>query len=323
VRLRKATAVLLSAAAFTAGCTGTVSGSGTAARSSAPASTRACKENLAREGDEARSGHRPFRPVVPGRLPGRGRVVVAGVQLVGRPITAHPGGENAPVMWVTDDVQLDAGICWMQLFSDYPRTGLYPVVLPEPDSGADNGQPWLDGELDTVHRTSPDRLGSPSALLTRLYREQLSQFGGPRAATDPPRRFPGLARTSVGWFPSAVVHSVGPHLLGRIGLIPVARPADLPYAIGWEGPANYFDAGYVTAVLRSWEDRFGAFAIQVGLDYVDLGVTDPPDTLPEARRAAAETIALCPDEYYQGDSDNFDDFARSLIDSHSWECWWD
>jgi len=48
----------------------------------------------------------------------------------------------------------------------------------------------------------------------------------------------------------------------RIGLVAAERPADVPLVIGWEGPVNWGDFLLpLTAVLRSWEDRFGARVI--------------------------------------------------------------
>ena len=46
----------------------------------------------------------------------------------------------------------------------------------------------------------------------------------------------------------------------RIGLIRAGRPADVLAAIGWEGLANRGEEALMPliAMLRSWEDRFGA-----------------------------------------------------------------
>jgi hypothetical protein len=68
------------------------------------------------------------------------------------------------------------------------------------------------------------------------------------------------------------------------------RPgADAPAAIGWEGPLNRGDSLLpLTAVLRSWEDRFGARIIDVDFDDLRLLVERPPRTLEAAQRVAAE-----------------------------------
>jgi hypothetical protein len=46
------------------------------------------------------------------------------------------------------------------------------------------------------------------------------------------------------------------------------------------------------AVLRSWEDRFGARLLQVGFDEIWLLAERPPRTLQTAEHVAAEHYAL-------------------------------
>ncbi|MGC7358384.1 DUF4253 domain-containing protein, partial [Mycobacteroides abscessus subsp. massiliense] len=60
---------------------------------------------------------------------------------------------------------------------------------------------------------------------------------------------------------------------GALLLVPVARPADVPAALGWWGGTNYCLTGTdFTAVLRSWEDRFGAVLISIGFDTMTVRV---------------------------------------------------
>ena len=78
----------------------------------------------------------------------------------------------------------------------------------------------------------------------------------------------------------------------RIGLV-VARPADVLAVIGWGGLDNRGDSLLpLTAVLRSWEDRFGARLIAVGDADAGLFVERPPRTLQAAQRIAAEQVVL-------------------------------
>src|SRR5215469_6805319 len=57
----------------------------------------------------------------------------------------------------------------------------------------------------------------------------------------------------------------------RIGLVAAVRPADVLLVIGWAGLVNSGESLLeLTAVLRSWEDRFGARVIDGG--YADLRV---------------------------------------------------
>jgi Domain of unknown function (DUF4253) len=91
-----------------------------------------------------------------------------------------------------------------------------------------------------------------------------------------------------------VAHMATP--AARIGLVPVARPADVLCAIGWGGLANRGESLVpLTVVLRSWEDRFGARLIDVGYDDIALFVERPPRTAQAAERVAAEQVVLADD----------------------------
>jgi hypothetical protein len=259
--------------------------------------------------------------VRPARLPADGAADIAGVHLVGRRVGDQQHPDRPPVIWETDAAVPDLKSCWLRLLVAYPETGLYPVVL---DAGDDppGGSAWLAEDVDASSRTDPARLGRPEVLLPKLYRDAVDEDGDPNGNPFG-SRFPGLFTTAHLLSHAAAAVTNSWDLRGRLGLVPAARPADVPYAIGWLGATNYFDAGYITAVARSWEDRFGAQLMAMGFDYVAFAVAAPPQTLREAERVAAEHLALCPDELLQGDYDNFVAYSDSLIGQPWWSCWWD
>jgi hypothetical protein len=112
-------------------------------------------------------------------------------------------------------------------------------------------------------------------------------------------------------------------LEGHLGLVAVSRPADAPAVLGWMGPVNHFDdMGWLATVPRSWEDRFGAYAVGIGFDTLTLGVEHPPTDLKQALAVAAEHFAACPDNIYQGVG-SLQAYAKDLIGSHVWTFWWD
>jgi Domain of unknown function (DUF4253) len=74
----------------------------------------------------------------------------------------------------------------------------------------------------------------------------------------------------------------------RIGLAAASRPADLLPLIGWDGAASRWeDAVVIAAVLRSWEERFGARLLRVGFAGIQLLADRPPRTLQAAQRLCA------------------------------------
>ncbi|MBL1081693.1 DUF4253 domain-containing protein [Streptomyces actinomycinicus] len=111
-----------------------------------------------------------------------------------------------------------------------------------------------------------------------------------------------------------------PHL----ALVPARRSADIPAAIGWAGPLNYeADVARVSAVLRSWEDRFGIRVVALGLDALVVSVAAPPGTVTDAEVLAAEHYALCPNTVAQSGPGSIEAYAEELVGATSWSFWWD
>ena len=68
--------------------------------------------------------------------------------------------------------------------------------------------------------------------------------------------------------------------------------------VGFNGTGNgYGTPELLSAVLRSWEDRFGAALIEVGFDHIRMLVRRPPRTVPDAQAVAAELYVMC-DEFW-------------------------
>jgi hypothetical protein len=115
---------------------------------------------------------------------------------------------------------------------------------------------------------------------------------------------------------------------GYVGLVATSRPADVPAAVGWSTFGSD-DAGpdaralTITAVLRSWETRFGARLLQLGADSIlRVLVERPPHTPEHAQQVAAEHIAFADD--FDGESDNtVTARAASIIGAPIWSFWWD
>jgi hypothetical protein len=108
-----------------------------------------------------------------------------------------------------------------------------------------------------------------------------------------------------------------------IGLIPVGRPAD---AVAVPGMLDIHDddipPAHLVAVMRSWEERFGA--VPVGLDFgaVEVAVERPPVTPEHAERLAIEHHALFPFGIRLIE-ETLASYAKSLIGSTSWHLLWE
>jgi hypothetical protein len=60
------------------------------------------------------------------------------------------------------------------------------------------------------------------------------------------------------------------------------------------GMGGEVEGPVISAVLRSWEERFSAVVYEVEPDLVMLAVGAPPTTGEHALRVAAEHMAFCP-----------------------------
>ena len=145
--------------------------------------------------------------------------------------------------------------------------------------------------------------------------------------------FPGLAPPTPGIAllrPVEIVESAVEEAEGAgdplLGLVPVSRPADVPAAVGWSGTAGsrhpWDDVAALSAVLRSWEDRFGAVLVRMGRATLELSVAAPLWERSECLAIAAEHYAFC-DDTYTGNPGTLRDYANLLRGNTRWSFWWE
>ncbi|MFJ6729761.1 MULTISPECIES: DUF4253 domain-containing protein [unclassified Streptomyces] len=207
---------------------------------------------------------------------------------------------------------------WTALGATAGRAGLVPVLV---DLGGAQGGPdsW---ELMPAGMSYP---GDHDA------EEVLAGFWEEYAAAD--EDWPGLAAAPVlGADPDTRAAQVADLLAAggqswltapHLALVPARRSADVPAALGWSGPLNHEnDTARLSAVLRSWEDRFGIRVVALGFDVLAVSVAAPPATLAEAEAVAVEHYAFCPDAVDQG-SGTLEAYARELVGEQVWSFWWD
>jgi hypothetical protein len=264
-----------------------------------------------------------FRAEEPGTLPKAGRPVVGGVRLPpGRPQSAAPDSDpdGHPLIWVTDDVMPRTGDLVQALRESFRETGLWPVTLQALGTDPDDGRPWLTGEYWPSESGDVDAIEPVTSLCDSWYDwlDQMYEFGDYMGVVE---QF-GVDFTFVGQVRGPLDFSrlADFNPPGRVGLVPVTRPADVPDAIGWTWATNYMSSSDLSAVLRSWEDRFGAVLVRLG-DYVNVWIPDGPDGRPTPPEAAIEHFSMCPDELWQNVYTMEEYLER--FDHHDWYCWWD
>jgi hypothetical protein len=205
-----------------------------------------------------------------------------------------------------------------------PAEGLWPVVVAHEERVPAPGRVWTaDRAWDPPTADFISGI-SPAAVLARWW--ERSWRAGSRMEPFGPE-FPGLVRRSTKQMDSVAQAAESGTLLaltypGRLGFVSTARPADTPAVLGWRGARNAIeDTAALSAVLRSWEDRFGALLIGLGPDELILSVAAPPTTLDRALRVAAEHLAVC-DRAFIHQPSSFREFATSLLHCHIWRFRW-
>lgn len=267
-------------------------------------------------------------------IPEDGELSVGPVRLpAGRRVRAGQGS-GGPVAWATVREVPGAGRVWAALSAAHAESGLVPFLLSGFDL-SDAERPWDSGEFD-----DPADIGGledldAGALLGQWWDDKTIEldidededddgFARELAESLAPfsRQFPGLApaeETEIGAGSAGEVLAAMPP--ARIGLVPAARPADALPLLGWTG-AGQDMALPVAAVLRSWEDRFGARLLRVGFAEITVLARRPPRSLTSAQLLAAEQWAFCSECAGQGLHD-IPRITASLTSSPVWTCWWD
>ncbi|MFD9336701.1 DUF4253 domain-containing protein [Streptomyces sp. NPDC060028] len=258
----------------------------------------------------------------------------AGLDLPPGRLVTRPGRRlrrAAPLLWVSDAAvggEALAGCRGPALAA----LGLHPVLLQDrrgleewwrlrelyPERMSDPG----DHDPEQVLREfwsgavpDPEEGAEGAELIAPFGRDWPGPAAAPTAELDPQAAAGTLAPDLVrdGCLPSP-----------RLALVPAGRGADVLAVIGWGGPANHeTDTARIAAVLRSWEDRFGARVLALGFDELHLSVAAPPRTLAEALPVAAEHFAFCPDNVWQGSGSIRAYAEEALTGNDHWAFWWD
>ncbi|MEV0192244.1 DUF4253 domain-containing protein [Kitasatospora purpeofusca] len=228
---------------------------------------------------------------------------------------------------------------WERVHAERTRTGLWPLLL---DSGAPHDSeftPWGSGELFPERMSSPDT-HNPAGLLSRWWKnytviEEDDDMLSPedRLAVTAPFGlvWPGLApahRPAVDPDTTATDHAqsfAARRPQSRLGLVAADSGAHALTAAGWDGPVNYDnDTAKFSAVIASWEERFGVRVVAVGPATLHLSVAAPPTSTEDALLVAAEHFAFCPDNIWQGSHPNtLAAYAERLVHNCCWDFWWD
>jgi hypothetical protein len=239
------------------------------------------------------------------RLPG-GRVV--------------PDTDGAPALWLSDEA-VDGRVL-DELHADVGRTGLWPVALNREGFTQPVSPNWPPAPFDAdavlagwstrCARRGTDHEYDGCETCEAVAQIPRSLPGGSFAADrdqDPGRTAAFVARGQLAYAP-------------YLGLVACARSADIPTALGWDGPANRHDhIGQYSAVLGKWEESYGARVVALFGASLVCSVARPPRSIDQALGLVAEQRAFNPE--FAGQCESVTLHAASLVGTSLWNFWWD
>lgn len=229
-------------------------------------------------------------------------------------------GGQAPAFWMSDEQV--TGDDWSRFRAEHPRSGLWPILLDE------SAQPWTAGHFQPDDPALIDHF-TAEGFMNEVWQEWVEQV--PVESLDELDPFgafcPGLAPPGqLVAPPDAVADWCAGELAKRgtpLGLAAASRGADALAVMGWQGALHHNEWMVpMAAVVRSWEERFGARVIGLGYNTLELSVAAPPVDRQHALHVAAEHWAFCPDNIAQGAGD-LQGYAEQIMESHHWSFWWD
>jgi Domain of unknown function (DUF4253) len=265
-------------------------------------------------------------------VPDEGELQLGAVRLpVGR-LLRSKGGMGEPVAWMTEAQVPEPGPVWFALSALHGQTGLVPVLEP-----AGRGDDLQDACQDMAAVADLDRFDA-AAMLEHRWSDCFPEPWQVGLEWDEERRwaedmaapftsqYPGLApAVNAALAPEVLEAALRSFPASRIVLVPADRPADVLPVLGW-WPGDWDSAfpapnsvGFA-AVLRSWEERFGARLFAMTHDAAHLLVERPPRDLDSALPVAAEHWVFCDEP---AGRQPVQTTAAEIVDAPVWYFWWD
>ncbi|MHB9847668.1 DUF4253 domain-containing protein [Streptomyces krungchingensis] len=237
-------------------------------------------------------------------------------------------------VWVSDEFPHDIEHLWSRLLGEHEATGLVPLLWP----GA-LGSPL---ELEQVDSDSLEDV--LAADFAEYRRSRLPFWTNPTPVPVPEgiepwphdpgppfEQWPGLAPTLPVMPTDPTPEEASVRTLARLidvarrdrcrlVLVPAARSSDAVASIGLDTEAPL---PLVCALLRSWEDRYGARVVGVFGRELHVSVARPPVEASQTELLALEHVLSTANNIVDDPPTPFPEYAASLTGRTHWSFWWD
>jgi hypothetical protein len=248
-------------------------------------------------------------------------------------------------VWFSDGLPDDVVELWPRLVEQAEVSGLFPFICRPDDPYRLLDLSEVDAiRLDAVlaadfaeyrHRrlpywSNPVTADEWAASVPEDVREYVAPW--PHDPGPPFESWPGLAPagpvTGAGTSPAQAARWTVEDLVGTdpyihtcsLALVPARRSADVPAILGWSSEAPL---PLLCALLRSWEDRFGARIVSGFGSELTVSVARPPLDVEHAERVALEHVLSTADNIVDDPPTPFPRYAKRLVGRSGWRFWWD
>ncbi|WP_225805130.1 DUF4253 domain-containing protein [Streptomyces sp. NK15101] len=240
-------------------------------------------------------------------------------------------------IWVSDAFPRGVEELWPRLLDERGTHGPVPLLC-RPDAA---GRPLSPDHVAAVRLDEV-----PAADFAEYRRERLPYWSDPTPPPTPEgiepwphdpgppyEEWPGLApgMPTASWDPTpeeaasrlatGIIERGSSGLDGcRLVLVPARRGSDALALTGWSAEAPL---PLLCALLRSWEDRFGARLVAAFHSELHVSVARPPVEAEHATLLALEHVLSTADNIVDDPPTPFSEYAADLVGRTSWSFWWD
>ncbi|HET9451116.1 MAG TPA: DUF4253 domain-containing protein [Aggregicoccus sp.] len=113
-----------------------------------------------------------------------------------------------------------------------------------------------------------------------------------------------------------------PHARVALALLPACEPWQVPVRLRFGGFNECPTPAQHGAMLRHWQERYGAEPVALSHDALELRVQRPPTDVAAARQLAREQVAYCPELAPPGAA-ALERLAAKLQGARVWRFWWE
>lgn len=212
----------------------------------------------------------------------------------------------------------DAVSKWRQLRKSAPELGYWPVIFGEPKNVERICE--IFGTEDAENPAETIQLAS-SVDVQEYFGERAEEFPGTGVHGEWPKSAEGLAMADF-TIPRKVLKPQEFHESVVIGLIPANHSWEVPAVLSFGGWNDCPFPKDQVAVLRYWNEIYGAELVGLSGDVMELEPASKPSSKEDALKLAQEQYWFCTDIVEQG-VETIENLAGGLMASSIWYFWWD